>query len=463
MPHARYLERSFAMTSNINGVTPLRRLRNLVELSKSFTPPYTVAGSVTRINQNFVYAAGLSQFVTIDDAVAIAVEGGELLGEVSTVDGSTITIVPLNGTARIELGTAVRALHGPLFIRPDPSWRGRVLDPIGEPVDRLGPVKAGPQSFPLHGQALPAMTRGRLGAQVATGIKAIDLFVPICSGQRMGIFAGSGVGKSTLLAMLGRVKAFDTIVLGLVGERGREVRDFLDDTLAQDRSRIVAVVATSDESPMMRRLAPSTAMTVAEFFRDKGERVLLVLDSVTRYAHAIRELAGAFDEVPVARGFPPSTFSSIPRLLERAGPGRAGGGSITAFVSVLVDGDDHNEPISDAVRGVLDGHVVLDRSIAAQGRFPAIDPLRSISRLASKIRTREQETFTTQLLELISCYEETRDLRMIGGYHAGNDPLLDRAVELVPRLYDSMRQDLKTPPVDDVYSYLGQALAARRS
>jgi len=451
------------MDTGMDYPAPLSRLRSLVDLSRSTTPPYTISGAVTRISQSFVYVAGLSQFVTIDDAVAIAIEDRELLGEVSAIDGGTITVVPVDGTAKIQLGAAVRTLHHPLSIRPHLSWRGRVLDATGKPLDSLGPVKAGSQSLPLRGQALPAMTRDRLGPQLISGIKAIDLFVPICSGQRIGIFAGSGVGKSTLLAMLARIRAFDTIVIGLVGERGREVRDFLDDLLVEDRSRIVAVVATSDESAMMRRLAPSTAVTVAEFFRDKGQRVLLVLDSITRYAHAIRELSGALGEAPVARGFPPSTFSAIPRLLERAGPGREGSGSITAFVSVLVDGDDHNEPIADAVRGVLDGHVVLDRAIAAQGRFPAIDPLRSISRLASKIRTREQATLATQLLELISRYEETRDLRTIGGHHAGNDTILDRAVELVPRLYDCMRQDLKSPPVDDVYTYLGQTLSTRRN
>ena len=246
------------------------------------------------------------------------------------------------------------------------------------------------------------MRRNRLGKPLTTGVKAIDLFTPICAGQRIGIFAGSGVGKSTLLAMLSRAPSSDVTVLALVGERSREVRDFLDDTLGDARSRVVAVVATSDESPMMRRLAPSAAMCIAEYFRDRGKNVLLIVNSLTRYAHSMRELALAADEPPVARGYPPSVFSALPRLLERAGTGEEGAGTITAILSVLVDGDDHNDPIADATRGILDGHIVLDRAIASQGRLPAVDPLASLSRLAPKIRTKQQTQFVTQLIEVIS-------------------------------------------------------------
>jgi flagellum-specific ATP synthase len=307
------------------------------------------------------------------------------------------------------------------------------------------------------------MRRSRLGEQLKTGVKAIDLFTPICAGQRIGIFAGSGVGKSTLLAMLSRAPSSDVTVLALVGERSREVRDFLDDTLSASRDRVVSVVATSDESPMMRRLAPAAAMCIAEYYRDQGKNVLLIIDSLTRYAHAMRELALASDEPPVARGYPPSVFSALPRLLERAGTGEEGAGTITAVLSVLVDGDDHNDPIADAARGILDGHIVLERSIASQGRLPAVDPLASLSRLAPKIRTKQQSQFTTQLIESISRFEDTRDLRAIGGYRPGSDLTLDRALETVPRVYDALKQDLNESPVEDVFAFLAQTLSNPRA
>jgi flagellum-specific ATP synthase len=295
------------------------------------------------------------------------------------------------------------------------------------------------------------LRRQRLGAAVRTGVKAIDLFTPLCAGQRIGIFAGSGVGKSTLLAMLARTRAFDTTVLALVGERGREVRDFLEDTLGPDRARVIAVVATSDDSPGLRRLAPKAALTIAEDLRERGETVLLVIDSITRFAHAARELALAAGEPPVARGYPPSVFSALPRLLERAGPGEAGQGTITALVSVLVDGDDHNDPVADAVRGILDGHIVLDRRIAGEGRFPALDPLASISRLASKIRTVDEQRIATEVMALVARYEDTRELRAIGGYRRGSDALLDRAVEIVPRLYAALQQGPQDPACEDAF------------
>ena len=234
------------------------------------------------------------------------------------------------------------------------------------------------------------MRRQRVRTPVKTGVRVIDLFTPLCAGQRIGIFAGSGVGKSTLLGMLARSQGFDTVVVALVGERGREVREFLEDALGRDRARAVTVVSTGDESPMMRRLAPKTAMAIAEYFRDRGENVLLIVDSVTRFAHAARDVGLAAGEPPVARGYTPSVFSDLPKLLERAGPGEEGRGSITGIFSVLVDGDDHNDPVADSIRGTLDGHIVLDRAIADQGRYPAVNVLASISRLAPLAWTPEQ-------------------------------------------------------------------------
>ncbi len=261
------------------------------------------------------------------------------------------------------------------------------------------------------------MRRARVDRGLRTGVNVIDIFTPLCFGQRIGIFAGSGVGKSTLLAMMTRAGDFDTVVLALTGERGREVREMLEETMAGHLNKTVTVVATGDESPMMRRLAPNTATAIAEYFRDLGQNVLLIVDSVTRFAHAAREVAIAAEEPPVSRGYPPSVFSQLPRLLERAGPGiTEAGGSITGIYSVLVDGDDHNDPVSDTIRGTLDGHIVLDRAIAAQGRFPAVDIPASVSRLAKHNWTPEQRKLAGQLRSMVARFEETRDLRAIGAY-----------------------------------------------
>jgi flagellum-specific ATP synthase len=230
------------------------------------------------------------------------------------------------------------------------------------------------------------------------------------------------------------------VVLALVGERGREVREFLEDVLGSQRDRVISVVATGDASPAVRRLAPKTAMTIAEYFRSQGHNVLLMIDSITRFAHAQREYALTSGEPPVARGYPPSVFAEIARLLERSGPGPTGEGDITVFSTVLVDGDDHNDPVSDAVRGILDGHIVLDRKIAAMGRWPAIDLLSSLSRLADKVWSPQEETIVRSARAMVARYEDTRDLRLIGGYQPGTDPELDKAVTFAPRLYEYLKQ-----------------------
>jgi flagellum-specific ATP synthase len=333
-----------------------------------------------------------------------------------------------------------------------------VINAIGEPVDGLGPLAHGDRTMRVDGEPPAAMTRSRLHRPLRTGIVAIDIFTPLCEGQRIGIFAGSGVGKSTLLSMLAHSDEFSTVVVALVGERGREVREFLEGALSANRSRTVTVVATGDEGPMMRRLAPLSAMSIAQYFRDRGESVLFVVDSITRYAHAARDVALAAGEPAVARGYAPSVFTDLPRLLERAGPGPEGAGSITGIFAVLVDGDDHNDPVADAVRGTLDGHIVLDRAIADQGRYPAINVLGSISRLADIAWTQEQCELVRKLRTLVARFEDTRDLRLMGGYQTGSDPELDRAVALVPRLYDALRQSLASPLSKDAFADLAALL-----
>jgi flagellum-specific ATP synthase len=262
--------------------------------------------------------------------------------------------------------------------------------------------------------------------------------------------------------MLARSRGFDTVVIALVGERGREVREFMEDALGEERVRAIAVVATGDESPMMRRLAPRTALSIAEYFRDLGESVLLIVDSVTRYAHAARDVALAAGEPPVARGYTPSVFSELPKLLERAGPGAEGSGMITGVFSVLVDGDDHNDPVADNIRGTLDGHIVLDREIADAGRFPAVNVLGSISRLAQNAWTKDQAQLVSKLKAMVARFEETRDLRLMGGYRAGSDPALDRAIDIVPRLYEAIAQAPDEPMSQDVFTDVARSLNANR-
>lgn len=348
-------------------------------------------------------------------------------------------------------------------IRPAPEWRGRVINALGEAVDGKGALQPGTRPMASESLAPAALRRGRVDRGLRTGVNVIDIFTPLCFGQRIGIFAGSGVGKSTLLAMMTRAADFDTVVLALTGERGREVREMLEETMAGHLDKTITVVATGDESPMMRRLAPNTATAIAEYFRDLGQNVLLIVDSVTRFAHAAREVAIAAEEPPVSRGYPPSVFSQLPRLLERAGPGiTEAGGSITGIYSVLVDGDDHNDPVSDTIRGTLDGHIVLDRAIAAQGRFPAVDIPGSVSRLAKHNWTPEQRKLVSQLRGMVARFEETRDLRAIGAYQKGHDGLLDQAVDLVPRIYDALQQSPETGLSDDPYNDLAAALRGDR-
>ncbi len=304
------------------------------------------------------------------------------LGEVVRVEPELTYVCPIEPGEPIGIHDIV-IRKGAFRISPSDSWCGRTINSLGEPIDGLGPLTAGTDSRSISNTAPPSMTRKRVDTGSKTGVRAIDIFSPLCLGQRLGIFAGSGVGKSTLLSMLARANAFDKVVIALVGERGREVREFIEDTLGSHMQKSIAVVATSDESPMLRKMAPLSAITIAEYFRDRGDNVLLIVDSVTRFAHAIREVATASGEPPIARGYPASVFTELPRLLERAGPGPEGTGTITAIISILVDGDNHNDPIADSTRGILDGHIVLQRSLAEEGRYPPIDPLASVSRLSA--------------------------------------------------------------------------------
>lgn len=440
---------------------PLERLSHTVGNLMAFAPLTGYGGAIVEVAPSYCRVAGLSQLVKLGECVEIADHGRSHLAEVVRIDAGGVTIKPFETSVQLGLGQHVWR-RGAVTLEPDVSWKGRTINALGTPIDGAGPLRPGPRSVSTENEPPPPLARQRVKTAIKTGVRVIDMFTPLCAGQRIGIFAGSGVGKSTLLAMLARSRGFDTVVIALVGERGREVREFMEDALGEERVRAVTVVATGDESPMMRRLAPRTALSIAEYFRDLGESVLLIVDSVTRYAHAARDVALAAGEPPVSRGYTPSVFSELPKLLERAGPGAEGSGMITGVFSVLVDGDDHNDPVADNIRGTLDGHIVLDREIADAGRFPAVNVLGSISRLAQLAWTKDQAQLVSKLKAMVARFEETRDLRLMGGYRTGSDPSLDRAIDIVPRLYDAIRQAPDEPMSQDVFTDVARSLNAAK-
>ncbi len=443
-------EGSFRMNS-------LSRFEEALRLGRARISPVEVSGTVSDVTMSHYGVAGLSPFLKLGDCVRIEVGDNRHVGEVVRIDNRFATVKPFDMRGDAALGMRVRRSER-LTIFPHSSWRGRSIDALCRPLDDGAPLETGEREMSLEAEAPPSLRRSRVVSPIKTGVRILDIFTPLCAGQRIGIFAGSGIGKSSLVAMLANGSGFDTVVVALVGERGREVREFIDETLAKSRQKAVLVVATGDESPMMRRLCPKAAVTIAEYFRDQGESVLLIIDSITRFAHASREVFLSAGEAPVARGYPPGVFSELPRLLERAGPGVENSGKITGVFSVLIDGDDQNDPIADAIRGTLDGHIVLDRAIADQGRFPAVNIASSISRLSRFVWTPQQSKLVAKLRALIARYEETRDLRLIGGYSPGSDAFVDRAIKLVPRIYEAMHQSLTDTCSDDAFQELARAL-----
>ena len=443
----------------MNGPQSLTDIENAVRYFKAPENLLRVGGKVKSISAGAYSVVGLSRHVGLGDFVELSRNGQMHPGEVVHVGPDEIIVCPLHSENPAHIGDHVFK-RGSFKIRPDVSWCGRTINALAEPIDGGPALASGINEMPLQASAPASMTRSRISSAIHTGIRVVDVFAPICQGQRMGIFAGSGVGKSTMLSMFAKTADFDRAVIALVGERGREVREFIEETMGENMAKSIVVVATSDESPILRKMAPLTAMAIAESFRDKGENVLLIVDSLTRYAHALREIGVASGEPPVARGYPASVFTAMPRLLERAGPGGGESGSITALVSILIDGDNHNDPIADNARGILDGHLVLDRALADEGRYPPVDPLSSISRLARKAWKGDEEMLVNRIKALIHKYEETRDLRLIGGYRPGTDADLDMAVTQVPVIYENLRQTPSDPPSQDSFGELAEAMKA---
>ncbi len=337
-------------------------------------------------------------------------------------------VVPLGHTAEVSVGDAVL---------------GRVLDGEGRPLDGRGRLVCNAH-VPLYGRPLNPLAREPITKPLDVGVRVINSLLTVGRGQRLGLFAGTGVGKSTLLGMMTRFTQADVIVVGLIGERGREVRDFLDHNLGAEGMRRACVVATpADRSPLLRLRAAYTATAIAEYFRDQGRHVLLLMDSLTRFAQAQREIGLAIGEPPTTRGYPPSVFARLPQLVERAGNSVSGSGSITAFYTVLTEGDDPQDPIADAARGVLDGHIVLSRSIADAGIYPAVDIEPSISRVMNEIVAPEHQASARQFRALFSAYQRNRDLIAIGAYQSGADPRVDAAIAKWPKIEEFLRQDVK--------------------
>jgi flagellum-specific ATP synthase len=367
-------------------------------------------------------------------------EGDEaVLAEVAALDGDKLSCMPLGPLSGIGTGTPVTNTGGPLRVPVGPDLRGRILDGLGRPMDGGPPLRG--ELVSIEAAPPSAMERQLVDAPMPLGVRVLDTLVPCGRGQRIGIFAGSGVGKSSLMSMITRGTSAEINVVALVGERGREVREFIEHDLGPEGlARSVVVIATSDAAPLVRLRAAAVATRIAEYYRDEGADVLLMMDSVTRAAMAQREIGLSVGEPPATRGYPPSVFAMLASLLERAGPGARG--SITGLYTVLVEGDDHNEPIADAARSILDGHVVLDRKLATAGHFPAIQALDSVSRVANKITTREQRADATELRRLMAAHREVRELVEIGAYVPGTNPEADRANAIWPHITAFLRQDL---------------------
>ncbi|MEI7669569.1 MAG: flagellar protein export ATPase FliI [Pseudomonadota bacterium] len=352
-------------------------------------------------------------------------------------------LMSFGGLDGIGLGAKVTYIGSESAIYPDDSWLGRVINPLGEAIDNKGSLFIGKQAYKLRASPPAAHSRQRVRGKIDMGIRAINTFLSCCLGQRMGIFAGSGVGKSILMSMLARYSQADVNVIGLVGERGREVQEFIEDDLGEEGlKRSVVVVATSSDSALLRLQAAYTTLCVAEYFRDQGKNVLCIMDSVTRFAMARREIGLSAGEPPTTKGYTPTVFSELPQLLERAGPGGPGQGSITGMFSVLVDGDDHNEPIADAVRGILDGHIILERSIAERGRFPAINILRSVSRTMPDCNNEAENNLINSARQLLASYENMAEMIRLGAYRRGTDKEIDRAIEYYPAIDNFLRQKM---------------------
>jgi len=450
----------------------LRNAGEVVELVGNFE----IAGRITRITGMVIEAVGLK--LPMGSACVIALQNGEEINaEIVGFDNEKIFLMPQSSVEGLLPGTPIYPAKSTdnisridLSIRPSrraidrtrhlpvgDGLLGRVLDGAGNPLDSLGPINTS-VSAPLKSRPINPLHRAPITEILDVGIRAINSMLTIGRGQRMGLFAGSGLGKSVLLGMMARYTSADVIVVGLIGERGREVKEFIEQILGTEGlARSVVVAAPADMPPLMRLQGAAYATTIAEYFRDQGKHVLLIMDSLTRYAMAQREIALAIGEPPATKGYPPSVFAKLPMLVERTGNSLPGGGSITAFYTVLTEGDDQQDPIADAARAILDGHIVLDRALADSGHYPAIDIEKSISRVMHSITSPVHQQKARRLKQLVSRYQQSRDLISVGAYTAGTDPILDEAILQHQKIEHFLQQGIQER--SRITESLGQLIA----
>ncbi|SCZ77798.1 FliI/YscN family ATPase [Acidaminobacter hydrogenoformans] len=418
------------------------RLHEIVESSS----PYRYSGKVDQVVGLTVRVKSLYAFVG-EICKILLPAGGEITAEVVGFQGDCVILMPLGDLDGIMTGCPVVPTGKALSVKVSSEMLGQILDGLGNPLSETAPEGRFDHEVQLYRSPPNPLTRPPIKEIMHTGVRAIDAFLTCGQGQRLGVFAGSGVGKSTLLGMISRYSDADINVIALIGERGREVKAFLDKDLGPEGlKKSVVICATSDQPPLVRLKGAFLATAVAEYFRDQGKKVMLMMDSVTRFAMAQREVSLAAGEAPATKGYTPSVFALLPKLLERSGTAPLG--SITAFYTVLVEGDDMNEPIADAVRGILDGHIVLSRELAAQSHYPAIDIPQSVSRLFNDLLEKHQVRQISSLRQLMGAYRESEDLIQIGAYKTGSSPIVDRAIALKPSLDEFLRQE-----IDEISSY----------
>ncbi len=428
-----------------------------------------VSGTVTAVLGMLIECSGMERLLSVGARCRVVgtarpgIKTPEMMAEVVGFGENKALLMPFDSLEGIGPGAKVYLEESASVVYPSDAWLGRVINAMGEPVDGQGPLPRGGAPYLLRSHPPDAHSRQRVKGKLNLGVRAINTFLSCCRGQRMGIFAGSGVGKSILMSMLARSSQADVNVIGLIGERSRELQEFIEDDLGEEGlKRSVIIVATSSEYALLRRQAAYMTMSVAEYFRDQGKDVLCLMDSVTRFAMAQREIGLSAGEPPTSKGYTPTVFAELPKLLERAGPGKKGQGSITGLFTVLVEGDDTNEPISDTVRGILDGHIILDRAIAQRGRYPAINILKSVSRTMPDCNSEQENALIRVARGMLSTYEDMAEMIRLGAYKKGTTPEVDQAMNYYPAIerFLSQRKDEKTS-LDEGYDQLAAVLGIK--
>jgi len=442
----------------------ITRISERLESSRNFIHPHkvSVAGRLVRVVGLTLEAVGVKAHVGSQCLVETA--HGDLIAEIVGFSQEKTFLMPEQSLQGVLPGARVVPLSTKKRLPLSMDLLGRVIDGVGTPLDDKGPIKAA-DNYQHNSKPINPLARRAIAEPLDVGVRSINSFLTVGQGQRMGLFAGSGVGKSVLLGMMTRGTTADVIVVGLVGERGREVKEFIEEILGEEgRKRSVVVAAPADNSPLMRLKGCETAVQISEYFRDQGLNVLLLIDSITRYAQAQREIALAVGEPPATKGYPPSVFSKLPQLVERAGNGGHGQGSITAFFTVLTEGDDLQDPIADAARAILDGHIVLSRELADAGHYPAVDIESSISRVMPMVTSDEHQQLSRQLRQFYAIYQQNKDLISIGAYSKGTDPKIDQAINLQPVINFFLQQQMREViPYDQSLTQLQEIMAAAQA